>query len=481
LLSVSRKAFLAFLAFINQTNQTNQINQTNQTNQTNQIWQVWQWVWSDTFIYRLKMWLELAKIGQYNGKKLTRPDFEQVVETFQGEVPVTLGHSFADFMPAFGWVKAVKLEDETLHGDVDLLPPLKDAYDKGFFKKWSIGLRRNSEGKKYLHHLAFLGSVPPLIKDLKPVGQVAFSDDVEIFEFAALEADKLGVIARAFTGLREWLLEKFGREDADKVVPPCDLDWLKEPSTQGQNFADTPLPLSKLPIAPVGTRLAPHNEKAKRILQKYGWEGLKKYSLLHDPDKNPESLEAYKYLVVDIIDNKPQIIPKAVSQYLAYLHGARGVKIPDEDRRIVEPKLLKLKERIDKEKKKEEPMKFSDLPKEEQERLLAEAKAQVAQEFADKERALTGELLAQKKRELEEAIKGRVPKEKHPLVLALADAMSPVEKMEFSDGDTKYEKSPLDVLIEIFKALPLPVQPGEQDFGDPPTLDKPLGDLTKYM
>jgi len=453
-----------------------QINQINQTNQTNQIWQVWQWLGSDTFIYRLKMWLELAKIGQYNGKELTRSDFEQVVETFQGEAPVTLGHSFADFMPAFGWVKAVKLEDETLYGDVDLLPLLKDAYDKGFFKKWSIGLRKNSEGKKYLHHLAFLGSVPPLIKDLKPVGQVAFSDDVEIFEFAALEADKLGVIARALTGLREWLLEKFGREDADKVVPPYDLDWLKEPPAQ--NFADSPPPLSKLPIKEV----AWDNDGARaRVFEKYGIAGLKAYCLYRDPKSDPENKTAYKFLVVDIVDGKPALVPKAVAAALGYLHGARGVQIDAKVAKAVEPKLLALKERIDKEKKKEEPMKFSDLPKEEQERLLAEAKAQVAQEFADKERALTGELLAQKKRELEEAIKGRVPKEKHPLVLALADAMSPVEKMEFSDGDTKYEKSPLDVLIEIFKALPLPVQPGEQDFGDPPTLDKPLGDLTKYM
>jgi len=443
------------------------------------FWQVWQGFEANTFIYSHKMWLELAKAGKYHGKELSPSDFQEIVETFKGEVPVALGHSLADFMPAFGWVKALKTEGETLYGDVELLPPLDEAYENGFFKKWSIGVRVNDEGKKYLHHLAFLGAMPPAIKDLKPVSQVAFSDDVETYEFASLEADKLGVIARALAGLREWLLEKFGKEDADRVVPPYDLDWLKEPSENA--FADTPPPLSKVPVASVGTRLAPHNEKAKRILDKYGWEGLKKYSLLHKSDKNPESLEAYKYLVVDIIDGKPYIIPKAVSQYLAYLHGARGVKIPEADRKVVEPKLLKLKERIDKERKKEEPMKFSDLPKEEQERLMAEAKAQVAQEFADKEKALTGELLAQKKRELEESMKGKVPREKQPLVLALADAMSPVEKMEFSDGDAKYEKSPLDVLIEIFKALPLPVQPGEEDFGDPPTLDKHLGDLTKYM
>ena len=422
------------------------------------------------------MWLELAKAGKYHGKELSPSDFQQIVETFKGEVPVALGHSLADFMPAFGWVKALKTEGETLYGDVELLPPLDEAYENGFFKRWSVGVRINEEGKKYLHHLAFLGAMPPAIKDLKPVSQVAFSDDVETYEFASLEADKLGVIARALTGLREWLLEKFGKEDADRVVPPYDLDWLKEPSENA--FADTPPPLSKVPVKDV----AWDGEGARqRVFEKYGIAGLKAYCLYRDPQADPNNKTAYRFLVVDIVDGKPVLVPKAVAAGLAYLHGARGVRVDPEIKRVVEPKLLKLKERIDKERKKEEPMKFSDLPKEEQERLMAEAKAQVAQEFADKEKVLTGELLAQKKRELEEAMKGKVPREKQPLVLALADAMSPVEKMEFSDGDAKYEKSPLDVLIEIFKALPLPVQPGEEDFGDPPTLDKPLGDLTKYM
>jgi len=114
------------------------------------------------------MKIELVKVGTFGEHTITEKDLDELVETFQGEVPITLGHSLADFMPAFGWVTSVEKKDGSLIGEVELNDLLKEAFEQGLYKKWSAGIRRDPvTGKKYLHHVAFLGAVPPKIKDLK--------------------------------------------------------------------------------------------------------------------------------------------------------------------------------------------------------------------------------------------------------------------------------------------------------------------------
>ena len=130
--------------------------------------------------------LELAKVGVWGSKEnatpLTPDDLREVAETFPEvkQAPITLGHTLADFMPAFGWIKEVSFDEETgvLTGKAELSDLLSEAYEKGLYKRWSIGIRRRaSDGKRYLHHVAFLGAVPPKIKDLRVLdGQVFFSE-----------------------------------------------------------------------------------------------------------------------------------------------------------------------------------------------------------------------------------------------------------------------------------------------------------------
>ena len=106
------------------------------------------------------MQIELAKVGVFGeaGTAVTEKDLQEIVETFEGEVPVVLGHQLADFMPAFGWVKNVKYDEEkkTLYGEVELNDILASAFKEGLYKKWSVGIRRRGkDGKAYLHHVAF--------------------------------------------------------------------------------------------------------------------------------------------------------------------------------------------------------------------------------------------------------------------------------------------------------------------------------------
>ncbi len=122
--------------------------------------------------------LELARTGSFgsDGAEITLADLQEILETFDGKCPVSLGHYMTkqDWWPSWGNVETIDLVidengvDATLLGDVSLAPILAEAIDEGFYTGWSISMpRRASDNKRYLHHLAMLGSVPPKIRDLK--------------------------------------------------------------------------------------------------------------------------------------------------------------------------------------------------------------------------------------------------------------------------------------------------------------------------
>jgi len=128
------------------------------------------------------MKLELVKTGKHNGREITAEDIRSMGETFVKDVPVTIGHQLDDSMPAYGWVTSVEISEgsTTLTGELDLSEELLEELEKGSYKNWSIGAAVNDEGAMYLHHVAFLGAVPPVIKDLKII---EFGDYSELLTF----------------------------------------------------------------------------------------------------------------------------------------------------------------------------------------------------------------------------------------------------------------------------------------------------------
>lgn len=383
------------------------------------------------------MELILARAGLAdNDRHLTSDIIREVVETFEDvkEAPVTLGHKLADYMPAFGWVKRVWTNKNAtlLFGEVDLLPPLKEAYEAGFYRKWSVGIKRRlKDGKHYFHHLAFLGAVPPAIKGLSVI-KMSEGDKIDMFEFS---------------------------EDNRRFVSYAKTDWpIAEPTYSWDADA-----------------------AKRRILEKGSWELLAKccgaVEIDKEENKLPEAVSRYHFPFCDVIDGKVKIVPKAVSSAFAYLHGAQGASVREELARIVVPVFEQLKKRIEKQK---EEMNMADIEalKKENEQLKAkieelEKKLSKAdderKEFSD----IKGELerlkteFAEAKKQLKEeriqklraAVEGKLPKESLDKLLAFAETL-PEEPIEFSDGDKKEKKDPLEVLAEIFSAIPKPIQEG---------------------
>lgn len=121
--------------------------------------------------------MQLARTGSFgaDGATITLQNLQDVVDTFDGKGPVAIGHQMTrqDWWPQFGNVLTVQLETDpdgaggTLVGDVELQGVLAEAVDSGFYPGWSVSIPpRASDGRRYLHHLAFLGATPPKIRDL---------------------------------------------------------------------------------------------------------------------------------------------------------------------------------------------------------------------------------------------------------------------------------------------------------------------------
>ena len=175
--------------------------------------------------------IEISSLGQHTDKHgvpaLFSEDVLQAsVDAYDPglhEAPLTIGHP-KENEPAYGWVKALEYADGVMTAvPHQVEPTFSEMVNSGRFKKRSASFYRPDSphnpvpGVYYLRHVGFLGAQPPAIKGLKDyqfadhdegVIELEFSDNVPLFS-----------IASVFRGLREFLLEKFSKDEADQVVP----------------------------------------------------------------------------------------------------------------------------------------------------------------------------------------------------------------------------------------------------------------------
>jgi hypothetical protein len=186
--------------------------------------------------------LELARTGDWgqDGAPITRRDLAEVVETFAGRPPLTLGHIPKDQKegPRYGQALSVDLVENgnTLIGEVEFGDAANAAYEAGTYDGWSVSIpRRGKDGKRYLHHLALLGETPPKIPGLRELETASYEyadgDSVETYSFAGAihereearvteaEAKKLQEQADRLEAENKKLLEeKAEREKADAAA-----------------------------------------------------------------------------------------------------------------------------------------------------------------------------------------------------------------------------------------------------------------------
>ncbi|QDL55309.1 peptidase [Rhodoferax aquaticus] len=144
------------------------------------------------------------------------------------EAPLVVGHPSHD-LPAYGWVTALSFSDGNGNGDTDaglyatagqVNTDFADMVAAGAFKKISASFyepdapQNPVPGVYYLRHVGFLGAQAPAVKGLR---NPSFADSEEgVVTFG--EWDDVDN-ANLWRSLRDWVLAKFGQEDADKAIP----------------------------------------------------------------------------------------------------------------------------------------------------------------------------------------------------------------------------------------------------------------------
>ena len=168
------------------------------------------------------------------------------------KAPIVVGHPKTDD-PAVGWAKSLTVSERGLFITPEKVnPAFAESVRTGSYGTISAKFYRPTDasnpvpGVWYLRHVGFLGAQPPSVKGLEEPefaeddGCVCFQEGVEFGEWDAMTS------AGLLRNLREWILGRFGTEEADKVLPNYEVRALelgaqeeinKSRAAQGQALA----------------------------------------------------------------------------------------------------------------------------------------------------------------------------------------------------------------------------------------------------
>jgi hypothetical protein len=150
--------------------------------------------------------------------------------------PIVLGHPKTD-APAYGWAAAFAVNDAgvLVATPEKVNPDFAEGVAGGAYRYVSMALYEPTDptnpkpGSWYPRHIGYLGAKAPAIKGLTAAFSEAPNGEFVVFEAPDRE---LGWAARtagqAFRQLRDWLIGKFGQEEADKAIPAWTDEHLKE-------------------------------------------------------------------------------------------------------------------------------------------------------------------------------------------------------------------------------------------------------------
>lgn len=208
----------------------------------------------------MKTQIEIFKPGKHTDVKGTVVTFSEsdlkacaaAYDPALYDAPLVVGHPKLD-APAYGWVKTISFADDKLIAEPDRVDvAFAELVNEGKFPKVSASFylpdapNNPKPGVLYLKHIGFLGAAAPAVKGLK---NVSFAEDEQgVVSFTDWESMN---IACLFRGLRDFFIEKFGLEAADKVIPSYTIDNIQNAAAQ-DNEADDKLTsyYSEKPMTP---------------------------------------------------------------------------------------------------------------------------------------------------------------------------------------------------------------------------------------
>jgi hypothetical protein len=179
--------------------------------------------------------INIFKTGTHTSAQSTTLEFSELMlqasaEAYDSdlhEAPIVIGHPKSNG-PAYGWIKDLAFAEGSLDAEPQQVnADFAEMVTAGAFKKVSASFygpdapSNPVPGTFYLRHVGFLGAQPPAIKGLK---EIAFSEGEE----GVVEFSGDWETASFLRNFREWLISKFGKEDADEVVPSYMVESLED-------------------------------------------------------------------------------------------------------------------------------------------------------------------------------------------------------------------------------------------------------------
>lgn len=186
----------------------------------------------------LKKQLEIFRPGTFvaeNGQtySFSEADVKASVAAYNPDVfkaPLVIGHPKTED-PAYGWVAALTFAEDSkkVLADPDQVhTDFAEGVNEGRWPKISSSFYHPDHpsnpvpGVYYLRHVGFLGASAPAVKGLKTASFADEQGDVITIDFSEGEQESRWALARLARNLRDWMIEKFDLETADRVVP----DWV---------------------------------------------------------------------------------------------------------------------------------------------------------------------------------------------------------------------------------------------------------------
>ncbi|WP_226781845.1 hypothetical protein [Oceaniglobus trochenteri] len=165
-------------------------------------------------------------------------DLAAVADAYDFETapaPVVVGHPTTD-APAYGWITGFDYDASAgrLYATLgELDAAFSQAVKAGRYKKVSMSFFGPDQpanpvpGTWYPKHVGFLGGAAPAVAGLK---NVKFSiPNAEAVTFTANFGETgFRETATLLRGLRDFIIEKFGIEDADRALPTYAIEWLDD-------------------------------------------------------------------------------------------------------------------------------------------------------------------------------------------------------------------------------------------------------------
>jgi hypothetical protein len=264
---------------------------------------------------------------------LNESDLDAIAKSYDPDLfdaPAVVGHP-RDNSPAYAWVDGVrrvggKLMASLKDWDTDFQEAVKNKrYKKISASFYSPDSPSNPKpGSYYLRHVGFLGGMAPAVKGLK---SVAFGEAEEgVVDFCCgMSGDK-----EIFRNLREWLIEQYGMEMGDRIVPgylltlPDDnrLNYLENRINELENF------ISKTFSPDMESALKEVGEKVMKLLDKYDYT--------EEPVPSEESIELSEQLQQVQTELRQAKLEKKREAIANFVEGLRGKIRPNQKEQLVE-------------------------------------------------------------------------------------------------------------------------------------------------